>query len=109
MRLSDEVLELIAQRLKIMSEANRLKILQILKEGEMSVGEIAESTGMKHGTASANLVALQRGGLVNSRREGTKMLYRISSDMVFRICDVVCESLKDEFEQLDEMKRSMGM
>ena len=103
---SDEVLELIARRLKAMSEPARLKVLQILKDGEKSVGDIAEQSGMKHGTASANLKALLTAGLVSCRKEGTKVFYRISSDMVFKVCDGVCGSIKNELSELDKLRKS---
>ncbi|MEW6234116.1 MAG: metalloregulator ArsR/SmtB family transcription factor [Candidatus Omnitrophota bacterium] len=106
--MNDELLTLIGSRLKAMSEPTRLKILQMLKEGELSVGEIAEKAGLKHGTASANLNALQKAGLVTCRREGTKILYRIGSDMVFRICDVVCAALKEEWEDMEKWRKSLA-
>ena len=105
MRADDEVLELIAMRLKAMSEPTRLKILQLLKDKEMSVGEIAEAVGLKHGTASANLNALAKAGLVACRREGTRVLYRIGSDLVFKICDAVCETLRDEFRHYARIRQ----
>ena len=108
MKLNDELLALIGSRLKAMSEPTRLKILQLLKEEELSVGEIAEIAGLKHGTASANLIALQKAGLVACRREGTKVLYRIGSDMVFRICDVVCASLKEEWVEMSKWSKSLS-
>jgi len=108
MEMKDDLLILIGSRLKAMSEPTRLKILQMLKEGELSVGEIAEKAGLKHGTASANLNALQRAGLVAYRREGTKVLYRIGSDMVFRICDVVCASLKEEWAEMSKWSKSLA-
>lgn len=104
---SEEVLELIARRLKAMSEPARLKVIQNLKNGEKSVGEIAEQTGMKHGTASANLNALLSAGLVSCRKEGTKVYYHISSDMVFKVCEGVCESLKDEFAEIEKLRKTI--
>ncbi len=100
MQLSDEILQTIAHRFKAMSEPVRLKILHLLKEGELSVGEIADETGLKHGTASANLNALSQAGLVSTRREGTKIYYRLSSEMVIEICEIVCTSVRSEFEQM---------
>jgi len=107
MQLNEEVLQLIAQRLKTMSEPARLRILQLLKDKELSVGEIADRMNMKHGTASANLNALAKVGLVTVRREGTKSLYRIGSDMVFKICDAVCDSLQDEFREMAKLEKAI--
>lgn len=105
---SDEILTLISHRLKAMADPTRLKILQLLREEEMCVGDVAEQAGLKHGTASANLNALCKAGLLACRRDGTKSYYRISSDMVFNICDGVCQSLKNELDELDKLRRSIG-
>jgi len=105
---TDELLELISRRLKAMSEPTRLRIIQILRVGERSVSEIAEESGLKHGTASANLTALHKAGLVSCRKEGTKVLYRISSDMVYKVCDGVCESLKVELAELEQLRKEIG-
>jgi DNA-binding transcriptional ArsR family regulator len=104
---NDELLDLIAQRLKAMAEPTRMKILNLLKNREFSVGEIAEQLGLKHGTASANLNALHKAGLVSFRKDGTRALYRISSDMVFKVCHAVCETLKEEFEEKAKLTQVM--
>ncbi len=105
---NEEILDLIARRLKAMAEPSRMKILGLLKNEEMSVGEIAERLGMKHGTASANLSALYKAGLVSFRKEGTRALYRISSDLVFHVCDAVCDTLKNEFEEKARLTKSFS-
>ncbi len=105
--MNDEVLELVARRFKAMSEPTRLKILQLLKDQEMSVGEIAEQADLKHGTASANLNALQNAGLVSNRREGNRMLYRIEDELVFELCHLVCGSLKSEFQDYAKLSREL--
>lgn len=107
MQFNEDVLELIAQRFQAMSEPIRLKILQLLKDREMNVSEIAEEAGLKHGTASANLNALLKAGLVSCRREGTRSLYSISSPMVFQICELVCDSVRKELEEYVRLHRSI--
>lgn len=108
MALNDELYELIAQRFKAMSEPTRLKILNLLKDQELSVTEIAEMAGLKHGTASANLNALNKAGLVAFKRVGTKVLYRVSSEMVFTVCDNITESLKNDFMEYEKLRRAIG-
>ena len=107
-KLNPEILELISRRLKAMSEPIRLKILQCLRDGERSVGDVAARLDLKHGTASANLVAMQKAGLVVSRREGNRVIYRIGSDLVFKICDSVCAALKTELSSLSRLKKSLS-
>lgn len=101
---NDEMMQIVAHRFKVMSEPLRLKILQLLKNGEKSVGEIAGILHLKHGTASANLNALAKASLVTSRREGTKIYYRITNQMVLKICDVACECIHKEIHDMVQMQ-----
>lgn len=105
--LSDELYELIAQRFKALSEPTRLRILHLLRDTELSVSEIAASAGLKHGTASANLNALSKAGLVTFRREGTKVLYRVSNDAIFMICDQIRDSIHEELLQYEKIRRTL--
>lgn len=105
--LNEEILELIAKRLRAMSDPTRLRILQSLRDTELSVGEVAERIGMKHGTASANLNAMRKAGILRARRDGNKILYRIGSDMVFSICDSVCSSLRGELAEMSRLRQNL--
>ena len=91
--LSEEVLERIASRLKAMGNPFRLRILQALHEGEMSVNEILSRVGGSQANVSKHLNVLRGADLVRSRREGVSVLYQISDATVFSICESVCVSL----------------
>lgn len=106
MVINDDMMNIMAQRFKVMSEPLRLKILHLLKGGEKSVGELAETLQLKHGTASANLNALAKVGLVSPRRDGTKIYYHITNDMVLKICDIACDCIRLE---IDEMMKRQGL
>lgn len=107
MQPNDELFQLMAQRFKVMSEPVRLKILQLLKDEELSVGDIAERIGLKHGTASSNLVALSKAGLVSCRREGTKVYYRLTNEMVIKICDIACDCIKNEIDEMIKLQQRL--
>jgi DNA-binding transcriptional ArsR family regulator len=94
--LSDAALQLIADRFKVLSEPMRLKILHALWDGEQTVGQIIAST---HG-----LQANEQAGLVSRRKEGLNVYYRIVDEVVFDLCEAVCESLHDRLtEQIGEL------
>ncbi|MBN2325801.1 MAG: winged helix-turn-helix transcriptional regulator [Candidatus Omnitrophica bacterium] len=107
MRSNDEMMQIVAQRFKVMSEPLRLKILQLLKDRERSVGEIADILHLKHGTASANLNALAKASLVAPRREGTKIYYRITNQMVLKICEIACDCIHKEIDAMVKMQDGM--
>ncbi len=66
--------------LKIISEANRLKILCILKRGERCACDIARDIGVSQNLASHHLKTLKEGGVVESRRKGLEIIYRLRKE-----------------------------
>lgn len=97
-KLSAEALELVAARFKVMSEPLRLRILQELQAGEMSVMEITEAVESSQPNVSKHLKMLQEGGLVLRRQEGNTVYYAIADESVFQLCDVVCSSVRERLE-----------
>ena len=93
--VSDELFERIALRLRAMANPTRLKILHTLEEGQLSVSEIVDRTGTSQANVSKQLGLLRGAALVDSRRQGVSVYYRISDPMVFDICRTVCNSLLD--------------
>jgi ArsR family transcriptional regulator len=67
---------------KALGHAHRLALLEFVAQGERSVESLAERTGLTIGNASQHLHHLRRAGLVISRREGKRVLYRLSDDSV---------------------------
>ena len=95
--MSAEALNLVAERFKVLSEPLRLRILQSLERGEMSVTEITNAVESTQPNISKHLKLLQDAGLVARRQEGNTVYYSIADESVFALCDVVCTSLKAKF------------
>jgi len=102
--LSDAALQMIADRFKVLAEPMRLKILHTLWEGELTVGEIIAATNALQANVSKHLGILQQAGLVDRRRDGLNVYYRICDETVFALCEAVCASLHDRLAaQMDEI------
>ncbi len=99
MPLSDELLHKIADVLKAMADPTRLKIIHCLHNGERCVSAILEAVGGSQANISKHLSVLKRAGLVDSRREGLNVHYRIIDDGVFTICRNVCDSLEERLDR----------
>jgi len=95
---SDQLLEKIADRLKAMADPMRLHILHALQAGERCVGDILAEVGGSQANVSKHLSVLRRVGLVDCRREGVNVYYRIDDPTVFTICSTVCDSLERQVE-----------
>jgi DNA-binding transcriptional ArsR family regulator len=66
-----------AQMLRLLGDPERLLIIQLLRGGPRNVGEIAERTGQKVANVSHHLKALREGGIVESKRDGRYIAYRL--------------------------------
>lgn len=97
--LSDEALEMIAGRFRLLAEPMRLKILHTLGEQEMNVGELVAATGANQANISKHLGILYDAGAVARRKEGLTVNYRVVDPTIFDLCDVVCSRLKTQFDR----------
>lgn len=103
---SDQLLERIADRLKAMADPMRLRILHTLQESELCVTDILTRVGGSQANVSKHLSVLKRVGLVECRREGVNVYYRIEDPAVFVICRNVCDSLERQINaEKDELER----
>ena len=91
--MNDEALQLVARRFAVLAEPMRLRLLQALFEGELSVGALAEATGGTHANVSRHLQTLAEAGLVSRRKEGLQVFYAIADPSIFALCELVCGSV----------------
>jgi DNA-binding transcriptional ArsR family regulator len=66
---------------RVLAEPIRLRILALVAEEELSIGELAELLAESHSNASRHTTALKQAGLVVSRREGTRILLRLAGEV----------------------------
>ncbi|MDQ8936335.1 ArsR/SmtB family transcription factor [Acinetobacter rudis] len=72
----------VAQQLKVLSNPDRLKILCVLKDGEIHVQQIETLTNIQQPTLSQQLTLLRRAKLVTTRRDGKQIFYSIAEPKV---------------------------
>lgn len=82
--IKDRLFAEFARMGKAVSSPRRIELLDLLAQGERTVERIAEETELTVKNASAHLQALKRARLVETRREGTRVFYRLASQDVFR-------------------------
>ncbi len=92
--LSDRAMEMIAYRFKLLSEPIRLRMLQLLLDGEKSVNEMVELIGSTQANVSKHLGILCNGGLITRRRYKTSTFYKVADNSLVQLCDIVCVSLQ---------------
>lgn len=104
--LSAEALERVASYFQALSEPTRLHILNLLREGEHNVGELAQACGYTSANISRHLSVLMQHGLVERESRGTAVYYRIADDSVYALCDLVCGSLARQFDRTVEDRKA---
>jgi len=77
-----KLFENFARVAKALASANRLELLEALAQGERSVDGLAQASGMSVANTSNHLRIMREGGLVQSRKEGTQVIYSLSDDKV---------------------------
>jgi ArsR family transcriptional regulator len=73
----------------VLTDPKRLMLLDVLREGEHSVGDLADELGCTLANASQHLAVLRSAGLVGTRRTGTTILYNLAEPELVEACDVI--------------------
>jgi len=89
-KVREEQFDQIAERFKALAEPARLRILNALREGERTVGELVDSTGLNQANLSKHLQLLHTLRFVARRKDGLFVHYRLLNDDVFVLCDIMC-------------------
>src|SRR5450759_1456661 len=78
-----------AEICKVLTEPKRLRLLDALRDGERSVGDLAAVLGIPLPNASQHLAVLRSSGLVDGRRDGASVRYRLAEPAILDACDIV--------------------
>ena len=94
-----ELHELHARVCKAIADPKRLLIINELREGELSVGDLSEALGISQSNASQHLAILRERGMVTTRRVGTTVYYALRSPKVLQAVDLLREFLADDLAE----------
>ena len=85
----------LAELFKVFGDSTRIKILYVLVESDMSVGDIAQALNMTQSSISHQLRVLKQSRLVRFRREGKNIVYSLADDHVHTIMSQGLEHLEE--------------
>lgn len=94
--MTPALLALVAERFKVLAEPARLQILNALRGGEMTVGELVDDTELGQANVSKHLQQLYSLGFVTRRKDGLFVHYGLADRTVFQLCDIMCGRIKAE-------------
>ena len=90
---------------KVVASPRRIELLELLAQAERSVEELARMTGMLTGNTSAQLQVLNRARLVESRRRGKQVLYRLADESVDRFLVALRQLARARLAEVEQVAR----
>ena len=99
--LPEPLIEIVAQRFRVLGEPMRIKLLDRLREGDATVGELQEALGASQQNVSKHLGILHSAGMVSRTKDGNHTRYAISDPSVFELCDQVCGGVRRQLQDLE--------
>ena len=98
--LSRQTLAIIAARFRALGDESRLQLLQYLFAGERSVQELCELSGLGQANVSKHLSILADQGILERRRQGLFMFYRVADESIYDLCELVCGAVGKRYGQV---------
>ncbi len=103
-----DILELHARVCKTMAHPIRLALLDALRDGERTVGDLAEAVGITHSLASQHLAVLRNQGLLLTRRMRSEVYYSVGYPKMIQACDLLREVLFEHLRSQEDLSRRSG-
>jgi DNA-binding transcriptional ArsR family regulator len=102
------LIELVAQRFRVLGEPMRIKLLDRLREGDATVSELQEALSASQQNVSKHLGILHAAGMVSRTKQGNSTLYSISDPSVFELCEQVCGGVRRQVQELEQILQPAG-
>lgn len=99
----DRLYELHAAICKTFANPWRLRIVEALGDGELTVSDLVESLGISKSNVSQHLGIMREKGVVEFRREGGRVFYRLANPKTLQACRLMREVLLEGFERVGEL------
>ena len=94
--IPDELLDLMSEKFRMLSDTTRLAILRTMMGGERNVTQVVEETGRTQANVSKHLKMLAVAGLVCRRKNGLQVFYKLDDPLVERLCKLVSQTIVEE-------------
>jgi ArsR family transcriptional regulator len=105
--MEERVLELKAEILKALAQPTRLKILELLRNGEKCICEIVPAINGEQSNISRHISLMQKTHLVSTRKEGVRVMVKVSDPNVFEILDSIGLLLKKQIIETGKLVQEL--
>ena len=93
---------------KALAHSIRIEIIDILKDKELSFGQILEKTGISKSNLSQHLTVMVQKGILNQRKQGLHVYYKLSSSNVYEAFCMIREVLKERILKQKEILKNIN-
>lgn len=100
---AEPIYRLKADFFRLLGHPARVRVLELLRDGEQSVGALQASLGLDSSGTSQHLTAMRRQGLLESRREGTSVLYRVKDPRIFQLLEIAKQILTGQLQETRDL------
>ncbi len=97
--MEERVLEMKADILKALAQPTRLKILELLREGEKCICEIVPAINGEQSNISRHISLMQKRNLVTTRKDGVKVMVKVKDQKIFDVLNRVSMILKNQMRE----------
>jgi DNA-binding transcriptional ArsR family regulator len=101
--MEERLLELKAEILKALAQPTRLKILELLRNGERCICEIVPAINGEQSNISRHISLMQKSHLVTTRKDGVKVMVKVRDPKIFEILDSVSLLLKKQIQETGKL------
>lgn len=97
--MEDQIYAYHAEMCQVLSHPKRLEVINVLRDGEMSVTELSQKLGLTVGNLSQHLSMMKERHVLLTRKEGNMVYYRIANPKLIRCFDMMREMLFEQIRQ----------
>ena len=97
-----------AEFFRALGHPARVRVLELLKGGEMTVGDLQAELGIDSSGASQHLSAMRRQGILEARKEGTSVFYRVRDPRIFQMLESARQVIGSHLEEANALLGELG-
>ncbi|MEK7274138.1 MAG: metalloregulator ArsR/SmtB family transcription factor [Candidatus Desantisbacteria bacterium] len=105
--MENMIYELHARMCQVFTSPKRLEILNLLRDKELSVNELASAANIPQANLSQHLSIMREKGIVKTRREGITIYYSLANPKIIQAFDIIREILLEKLAQIEEMSKKL--
>ena len=105
--MEERAIHLKSEVLKALAQPTRLKILEMLRNGERCICEIVPAINGEQSNISRHISTMQKSHLITTRKDGVKVMVKVRDPRIFEILDTVGLFLKAQMQEQNRLMRAL--